>query len=297
MYVNTVSRYLGDASAPRRRSRFGSGGPSPARLKELSASCAKQWAAFQKSHPKKFPHLWRAFLATNPICRAGIQIRWGYTPETSDPCGDANTGLLIDCWNQALEQGLQGPSLRGLGVPITQAQLNSASTAYQRLLHPGRLAGYRGLGQDDGLDLDPLDLNSVSTYSGVPYSPDILDSDSTGVLAPDIESNISEGTDIFGIPVDNSSSAAGYPNFPSNLNLPGSPTGAATATSILQTIASTVQAAIAGRPSVQVAGQGAQQQTQQAAGILPGVPNVILYAAGGLILLMIVANSGGGRRR
>jgi hypothetical protein len=174
MYVNTTARYLGDPTMA-----TGMPQPNAARLAELSPACATQWKAYRKTKRKNFPHVWRAFLAQNPSCRSGIAIRWGYQPSVA-PCGDARSGLLIDCWNQALQSGLSGFSRPGT-LGQSQSELDALSRWHQSVIHPGEL---HGLGQDDDLDLTPPDITlpptplslptdtiPLPTYTGPSYGP------------------------------------------------------------------------------------------------------------------------------
>ena len=129
MYVNTVSRSLGAAgtNASRVTQQSGGASPSAARLAEMLKACGKQWTAYKKKN-RKLPYAWRAFLAANPTCRAGVAVRWGWQPP-ADPCGDAQSGLLIDCWNAALQKGV---NLNGMGDMLTQAQLTAAFATLRR---------------------------------------------------------------------------------------------------------------------------------------------------------------------
>jgi len=180
MYVNTMSRYLGDA--PHR---------------SLSRACQTSWAAYKKTKGANFPRIWEAFLAVNPTCRRSLAIRYGYQPSL-DPCGDARSGLLIDCWNEALQRGLSGISSLGRpgGLGQSQAELDRLSRWHQMVIHPREIHPYPvtrhrrqgstcqcGLGQDDGdgapdisipaapMPSLPADTIPLPTYSGPNYGP------------------------------------------------------------------------------------------------------------------------------
>jgi len=179
MYVNTMSRYLGDAGAHPHL---------------LSPACQTSWAAYKKAKGPRFPRIWEAFLAVNPSCRRSIAIRYGYQPSV-DPCGDARSGLLIDCWNEALQKGLSGIGGFGRGsLGQSQAELDRLSRWHQTMTHPREIHPYPvtrhrrpsstcqcGLGQDDGApDISipsspmpslPADTISLPTYSGPNYGP------------------------------------------------------------------------------------------------------------------------------
>ena len=299
MYVNAVSRYLGDAN--------GSPVPSAARLAELSKSCATQWKAYKKSKGKNFPHVWRAFLAANPICREGVAIRWGYQPALA-PCGDANTGLLIDCWDAALQKGVNLNGLGALGISLTQAQLTRASRHYASLPHAqqkllrnptgyvfngtrmvrNRTPGLGRLGQDDIDDLDipttfgpgsPVYSNEGSDYSLSPLSP---------IYGPFPGQN-GVATVAQNQALINAVNAVGasFPSAPSSTTSP--------IESLTASVASLLKAATGG--GGQQTGQLPQQQARtplQTSTLIPGVPNIILY--GGAAFLLLIAIMGGRRR-
>ena len=310
MYVNAVGRYLGDANA--------GAVPSAARLAELSQSCAKSWKAYKKSKGKNFPHVWRAFLAANPICREGIAIRWGYQPALS-PCGDANTGLLIDCWDAALQKGVNLNGMGALGISLTQGQLTRASRYYASLPHAqqkrlrnptgyifngtrmvrNRNVGLGRLGQDDGFDFwdTPTDYLSTTTYTGPPLSSETWDMVSAGVpAAPDIFSTIDAGTTSLISP--GGSSPAPLSDAWWNEIVSPSPTGAASPTSsIVSSVAALLKSATGGggqQQQGQASAQPGARPPLQNSTLIPGVPNVILYAGGAFLLLIAMM---GGRRR
>ena len=120
MYLNTMARYLGDAE--------------PATIATVRKRCTPRWQTYKVAHPGQ-RHAWRLFLAANPSCRRPMPpVKAGLG--TIMACNDANTGLLINCWDAALKKGLGN-----LGTAIDQAQLSRLSQAYQRWTHPQRLAG------------------------------------------------------------------------------------------------------------------------------------------------------------
>lgn len=176
MYVNTMSRYLGDV-----------------RPDLLSPACRPLWARYKLAKGPQFPRIWEAFVAENPACRHGREIRYGY--RSGNPCGDASSGLLIDCWNRALQKGLSGIGGFGHGgLGQSQAQLDVLSRWHQTVTHPKEIHPYPvtrhrrqsstcqcGLGQDDGApDISipaspmpslPADNIPLPTYSGPNYGP------------------------------------------------------------------------------------------------------------------------------
>jgi hypothetical protein len=173
MYVNTISRHLGDV-----------------RPDLLSSACRPLWARYKLAKGPNFPRIWEAFVAENPACRRGSEIRYGYQPSVN-PCGDAQSGLLIDCWNRALQTGLSGFGRGSLGQ--SQAELDVLSRWHQQVTHPKEIHPYPvtrhrrrssqcqcGLGQDDVLDegsawgsggSDPIAPNISIPASPMPSLP------------------------------------------------------------------------------------------------------------------------------
>jgi hypothetical protein len=305
MYVRQTARYLGD---PMRGS--GMPAPSPARLAELSTSCAAAWKAYKKGKPKHFPHLWRAFLAANPICREGIAIRWGYQPSAS-PCGDANSGLLIDCWDAALQKGV---TLGSLGRALSQPQLDRAVRAYRNMGRAQQVAlrnptGYYfngrrmvrngwnnrlTLGQDDDFDVsqatDIFDTGTTSSSiplypavdptSDVPYSQDILSNTAVQPITALPASGPAPLSDAWWNQVTSPSSSA-------------SGSSASPLTSLINAAGGIISSAVAPGSSQVRTGQQ-QQNPLQNSTIISGVPNVIVYGAAAFLVLIMAM---GGRRR
>jgi len=318
MYVSMIGRSLGDVTQA-----SGMPQPSPARAAELSKTCATQWKAYQKAKGKNFPRPWRAFLAQNPACREGIAIRWGYQPENSNPCMDANTGLLIDCWNAALQKGV---NLNGLGAPMAQARLTQMSKWYGGLPHAQQKAlrnptGYvfngtkmvrnrtrglgayrralgRYLGQDDGSDFT-TDFTDITTMPIGASTSSVLPPYSTPV---DISSGVPYSPDILAAastPITASAATSGPAPLSDawwNEILPGTTSSASSGTSLLsQLLSSGTQLATAAIAP----GTAAKPATTSALGastIISGVPNIILYAAAGFLVLALFMG-GGSRRR
>lgn len=306
MYVSTTARYLGDPMAA-----SGMVEPNPARLAELSKSCAAQWKAYQKAHRKNFPHKWRAFLAANPVCREGIAIRWGYQPPLN-PCADANTGLLIDCWDAALQKGV---TLNGLGAQLTQAQLTKASKYYANLSHAqqvalrnptgyifngkkmvrNRITGMGRMGQDDFSDtfdpsggftdtsiFDTTSINAgvpystpVDTSTGVPYSSQVLDN-APIALTPQV------------------GSGGPTPLSTAWWNQITSPSGSASSSNPLTSLVSAAGGLIAAATGGGQNRVGPATSVLQTSTVIPGVPNVILYGGAAFLLLAMVM---GNKRR
>ena len=159
MYVNTMSRHLGDV-----------------RPDLVSPACRPLWARYKLAKGPQFPRIWEAFVAENPACRHGSEIRHGYRPSVN-PCGDARSGLLIDCWNKALQKGLSGISGFGRHGSLghSQAELDALSRWHQTVTHPKEIHPYPvtrhrrhsstcqcGLG-DDGIDITAPDISIPSS--------------------------------------------------------------------------------------------------------------------------------------
>lgn len=188
MYVNTMSRHLGNIDV---------------RPDLFSPACRPLWAHYKLAKGPNFPRIWEAFAAENPACRHGSEIRHGY--RSGNPCGDARSGLLIDCWNRALQKGLSGIGGFARGsLGQSQAQLDVLSRWHQTVTHPKEIHPYPvtrhrrrsstcqcGLGQDvldegsawgsggsDPISIPaspmpslPADNIPLPTYSGPNYGP------------------------------------------------------------------------------------------------------------------------------
>lgn len=150
MYLNTMARYLGDTA-------------ESTAIATVRRRCSPRWRTYKAAHPNT-AHAWRLFLAANPSCRKPPVPHTMTGLGTTAACNDANTGLLINCWQNAVKKGLGG-----LGTAVSQEQLTALSTAYQRLTKPRRLAG---LG------------NWVFTGSGMKWQPRLGDSslDTQGLI-------------------------------------------------------------------------------------------------------------------
>lgn len=271
MYVATTARYLGDPAMTTPQ-------PSVARLAELSPACATQWKAYRKTKRKNFPHVWRAFLAQNPSCRSGIAIRWGYQPSVN-PCGDARSGLLIDCWNEALQSGLSGLSRRG-SLGQSQAELDVLSRWHQSIIHPGEL---HGLGQDDGEDISAPDISSVVSSSPTPtlvadtISLPTYTGPSYGPISPSAISATGQGT---------------YQTTPGSSSATSISTSAISPLANLATALTSLFKPSASAATAKTAGQSAGSAGSSSLG---GISPTILMLGGGFLLLMVLM-MGMGRR-
>jgi hypothetical protein len=277
MYINQTARYLGNALA--------SQAPSAKRVTQLSPACVKKWATYQKTKGSAFPHVWQAFLAQNPICRRGVEVRYGYQP-SSAPCNGAASGLLIDCWNSALQTGLTG-------IPLNQAQLSRASRHYRKMSPAQQIAGWsrtgyvfngkrmvrNTLGQDGGGFIDPAQLDVTTMDTSVP----LFDPSLPTAIDPGFTSGLG--------PLANQSawSAPSSPLPSSWWNAPAVTSWLTPLANLSTTAASLITAAKGGPTS----GVVLPNPALQTASMIPGVPNVILYGGAAVILLMLVM----GRRR
>jgi hypothetical protein len=276
MYLNTMARYLGDAAPA----------PEPAVIAITRRRCAPRWRKYRAAHPGQ-AHAWRLFLAANPSCHKPKVL----VPQpmaglgTIHACNDANSGLLINCWDAALKKGLSG-----LGTAVSQAQLSKLATAYQRLVSPRRLAGlgkwvFSGNGMawqpgmgDDSTDApawDPSWLDAPSPQTPIVVPPSY-------VPAPDISTIMA------------SQPPAKQPAWLTNwINTPVLPTVTAQtliAAAQLPNAPTNVKAAAA---QVQASGAGVSSLGSLFTGqMISGIPNYVLMGGGLLVFVMISGKRG-----